>query len=210
MSETTEYDAAPTDPDVGADETQDPGSIIDTILELDQLLSADVRRAEQTFRLFRRGDLLAVITDLEDQLAAITDELGRPTGGDDSLADAGQARSLALQIQDARTAYYKESGNIRLYQLDPDEWEAFRTKWKKELDKPDGPGTIFWNALIAETVSQPKLTQTQVIKMRQLYGGPQLDKLGSACWQLNTQAGASIPKSPRSSAVLKRLELETN
>lgn len=210
MTETTHFDV-PDDVDPTADEHHDePGSIIDTILELDQLLSADVRRAEGTFRLFRRGDLLAVITDLEDQLAAITDDMGRPVTDDDSLADSGQARSLALQIQATRKAYAAASGNIRLTQIDPDEWEAFRTKWKRELEKPEGPGTNFWNALIAETVSQPKLTQTQVIKMRQLYGGPQLDKLGQACWQINTQAGASVPKSPLSSLVLKRHELETN
>lgn len=208
--------AAPTVDEIAAAapaDAEELGSIVDTILELDQLLSADVRRAEDVFRLYRRGDLLAKITELHEWLAALTDDMGRPLspGDEEALGEGGQVRALALELEETRKQCLRESGLVRLLQLEADDWEAFKTKWKSELAKPEGPATRMWNALIAATISEPAgVTDTSVIKMRQLYGAPQIDALGKACWDINTQAGVSVPKSPLSSLVLKRLEHETN
>lgn len=192
-----------------AAETDALGSIVDTILDLDQLLSADVRRAEDTYRLYRRPDLQAEITALEEQLDAMTDALGNPIEADVGLGEGAGAHTIALRIQELRRQYMAASGLVRLRQMDGDEWEAFKIKWKTEIATGDMSLKLA-NALVAATVVEPSLSVTNVIKLRQLYGATQTDELAKACWRVNTQEGVSVPKSPLSSHVLKQQERATN
>lgn len=208
MAVTPDFPVPDQDTDFDSDTV---ASIVDTVLGLDELLSADVRRAEDTHRFFRRADLQAEINDLSEQLASITDELGRTLDTvDASLGEDNAARTLALKIQQLRRDYYAASGVVRLRQMESDEWEGFRTTWKDDLNKAAGPGLKMWNALIAKTVIQPDLTVDAVIKMRTIYGAPAMDTLAQKCWDLNAEAGVSVPKSLSSSLVLARLARETN
>lgn len=209
-------------------------AFINDFLELDQILAGDVRRAEDTHRIFLRPDLLAEISALEDKLETLVEEDDTEIEGialkPDPLAASGEralgeeptkeparktspvseaAKTLVAEIAAVQAEYRKHSGLLRLRQLDGDEWEEFRTHWRKDLDKGTGdlPQT-FWNQLISKTVIQPAMTVDQVAKMRKSYGEPQVNLLGRRCFALNTQGGVSVPKSRLSSDVQRLLARE--
>jgi hypothetical protein len=220
---------AGTDPDLGA--TPPPGlpplgqpngteepvvtppkvSIVDTILDLDALMSADVRRAEGTARFALRPDLEADIDELEAELEQLTDRQGNPLPTPDravgEVGDDGEpvrtAYDVALEIQTKRAELGASFKSVRMRQIPDEDWLAFEARWKKATD--DGPPypVQFWNELIAMSAFLPKIPIERLPGMRKKLGHPPMDVLGKKAWEVNAIAGVSIPKSPLSSAVLK-------
>jgi hypothetical protein len=185
----------------------DPRSIVDTILNLDEILSGDVRRAEKTVYIYVRPDLAADIEELDAELATLIDDRGNPLEVDEALASEGRtARDVALEREAKASEMAASRRAIRLRQMPENEWSVFR---EKHLN--DGDSTIsdeVWNKLIAASAIAPRMNEEQVAQLRGKIGHPQLDVIASGSWDVNIRGGVSIPKSSISSVVLRRTRHE--
>jgi hypothetical protein len=197
------------------------GSVVDNLLSLDALLSADVRRAEKTFRFCTRPDLEADMEDTQAQLEALVDSDGRPRKSvDAALAsdddDSRSAEQLSLDMRRLEREYAAAMAVGRVYQMDEDDWTAFTTQWKSVLaENPPYPAT-FYEALIVRSkarLTDPKtgevgdvFTVEELRTLRKKVGHPAFNGIAQAAWAANTESGVSVPKSSLSSAVLRHIE----
>lgn len=181
-------------------------SIVDSILNLDELLSADVRRAEKMARFCTKSWLEADIDELQAELERLTDNAGNPIPVPDrALGDTTRtAEQVALELQAVQAAYGQAFRSVRMRQVSGTDWTEFKAKHRVVLDAGAPYGDSFWNDLIAVTAHQPKMTVEQVAELRGKLGDPQMDELAQCAWAVNTSSGVSIPKSLLSSHVLKR------
>lgn len=201
MNDTPNPLIQPTTPDLNG------SSIVDTILDLDAFLAGDVRRAEKTARFSTKPWLEADIDALEARLEGITDELGRPVDlpAERAVGDTDHpAYGLAREIQAKRAEYRQSFASVRVRQLPSDDWTAFVAKHKKALDSEPPYPAAMWDELIVACAIQPAFTLDQVRALRSKLGHPQMDVISTACWEVCTSSGVSVPKSLRSSRVLKR------
>ncbi|WP_109507358.1 hypothetical protein [Nocardioides speluncae] len=177
-------------------------SIVDQILDLDKLLSADVRRAERTARFCTAPHLQADIEALEAELETLTDDRGNPLD-EEGMNDSGRtATGVALEIRAKRQEMADAMVSVRMRQLELDQWEAFLTKHRATSGE-ERP-MEFWFELISLSACAPVMTQDQAARLTKKYGRPVLTELSTKAWQVNTESGVSVPKSSRSSAVLRR------
>lgn len=196
----------------------DASSIVDTLLDLDALLSADVRRAEKTFRFCTRPDLEAKMEDLQAELESLVDINGRPKKSvDASMADGSRsATQVSLDIEALEDEYAAAMRVGRVTQMDEDDWAAFTTQWKSVLsDMPPYPPT-FYEALIVRSKAAlvvdgsgrlgSPFTVEQVRTFRKKFGHPAFNAISDAAWRVNNESGVSVPKSALSSAVLRLTE----
>lgn len=182
-------------------------SIVDTILDLDEFLSGDVRLAEKTAYFTTEPQLEAEIDELEAKLSELTDEMGAPIAtGDVSISDGQHpAVQLANEITELRARLHKSRKGVRVRQLPSDEWAAFRTKHKRTLEDVTSPQRqAMWNELIVACAVRPAFTLEKIQKLRKMVGDPQVSQIELACWDVCTESGVSVPKSPLSSRVLKQ------
>lgn len=181
-------------------------SIVDTILDLDELMSADVRRAERTARFCTKPWLEAEIDELLYELEQVTDGQGNPLPAPESAVgeQLRTAQVVALEIQTLQAEMGAAFRSVRMGQLPSDDWQEFRAKWRQVLDKGAPYPNDFYDDLIGEASLRPKITPEQSAVLRTKLGDPQMDELASKAWAVNTESGVSIPKSPLSSHVLRR------
>lgn len=191
-------------------------SIVDTILDLDEFLSGDVRRAEKTARFATKPWLEADIEEREYELAGLVDAQGRVVkNGIDAAVSSGGGRALELatEIQQLQAEYAASFRSIRLGQLPDDDWRAFEHKHRDAMQAA-GQGTpvpkSVWDELITKCALHPKISQAQLDQLRKKVGSPALSDIEQKAWDVNTKSGVSIPKSPISSRVLRQLEPEQN
>lgn len=186
-------------------------SIVDTILNLDELLSADVRRAEKSVTIYLRPDLEGRRDELEEELDLLTDSAGRPLSvADRGLEDGRSYDAVYTEQQDVLREYAASGRRIRFRQMPDDEWDEFLAQ-HKDSDKPGEPRPkSFWNDLIAASAVAPKMTVAQVAEMRKTVGSPPLTLMGNAAWEVNALSGVSIPKSRHSSRVPRQALRETS
>lgn len=177
-------------------------SIVDTILDLDELLSADVRRAEKTARFCTKPWLEADIEELEYELEAMLDENGNALEGQEAAAEA-----KAREIQELRVQYGQAFRSVRMGQLPADKWGEFKAKHRETLDRGAPFPDAFYDELIAASALRPAMPLEKVQHLRTVLGDPQMDELSVKAWQVNAESGVSIPKSPTSSHVLRRARL---
>jgi hypothetical protein len=85
-----------------------------------------------------------------------------------------------------------------------DDWQEFRAKWREVLDKGAPYPNEFYDALIGVSAKTPAITAEKAAQLRTKLGDPQMDALAKAAWDVNTNSGVSIPKSPLSSHVLRQ------
>lgn len=207
MSQTTDTNPF-VKPDSGVDADL---SIISTILDLDELMSADVRLAERTVTIYTRPDLEARIDALEAELEELLGPNGElPSELDASLGDADTARAfeIANEIEAERKAYAASGRQIRVRQLPSDDWTAFRARHKKHFEAGPPYPDEMWSELVSLCAVEPTLSEEQVAKLRKVLGSPVLHMLANVCFSLNTEAGVSVPKSRLSSLVRKQQEPE--
>lgn len=176
-------------------------SIVDNILELNDYMSADVRRAEKTARFCSKPWLEAEIDELVYELESLTDDQGIPIKVEDGARDAV---TVALEIQTKQAEMGAAFVSVRMGQLPSDDWGEFKTKWRAALDKGAPYPNDFYDELIGESSLRPKITAAQSAALRKKLGDPQMDELASKAWVVNAESGVSIPKSPLSSLVLRR------
>jgi hypothetical protein len=182
----------------------DVHSIVDEILNLDDFLSGDVRRAEKVVRICTRPDLEGDIDQLEAELATLVDSNGNPLEIDESLGD-GTARTavvVAMEIEDLQQEMAASMRSIRLRAMPEPEWAAFRETHLKDRD--EGVSDAVWDLMIVACAVAPTISAEQITGMRQRLGHPQIDVIATGAWNVNTKAGVSIPKSSLSSVVLRR------
>lgn len=182
-------------------------SIVDTVLNLDELLAADIRLAEKTYRFSINPALEARMEDLSAELGNLVDAQGRPKATiDASMADgARSAHAVALELEDLEVEYAASMRTGRVRQMDEDDWTAFQTKWKTALnDLPPYP-VEFWEQLIVKCATQPTFTAEQLRQLRKKVGHPAFTAIADSAWAANTQSGVSVPKSSLSSAVLRHI-----
>jgi hypothetical protein len=200
--------AAFTQPDPAA-AVREP-SIVDTILNLDEFLSGDVRLAEKTARFCTKPDLEGTIDELEQQLGLLVDGQGRPAAGSDEAlsgaSTAGQAYDIAQQLHAVRQEYAAAMRSVRLRQLDDTKWQAFRDEhrdaFKTTEQTPERKAML--DQLVVKSSFSPKITLQQLTQMRGRVGAPVIDELVAKAWAANTESGVSVPKSPLSLAVLRQ------
>lgn len=182
-------------------------SIVSTILDLDELMSAEPALAERMVTIYTQPALEAQIDDLEEKLVALLGPEGElpARNADASLGDddAAHAVELAEQIKALQDRYAASARHIRVRQLDSDTWSAFQKKHDKVLKaEPPYPDEM-WTELIAASAVEPTLTLDQIRALRKKLGSPTLHLLANACFNLNTEVGVSVPKSRASSHVLR-------
>lgn len=185
-------------------------SIVDTILDLDELLSADVRRAEKTARFCTKPWLEADIDELEAELAMLLDAQGNPLPTPDRALDGDGVRTaaqVALEIQEKRAEMGQAFRSVRMGQLPSDKWNEFKAKHRATLDKGAPYPDEFYDELIAASALRPPMPLEKVQQLRTVLGDPQMDELSVTAWKVNAESGVSIPKSPTSSHVLRRVQL---
>jgi hypothetical protein len=170
-----------------------------------RLLSGDVRRAEKTARFCSKPWLEADIDELLFELDQLTDSQGNPLpAGEPRSASrpappAGRAGDPDLQAE-----YGAAFVSVRMGQLPSDDWQEFKAKWREVLDKGAPYPNEFYDDLIEVSAKTPKITAAQAAQLRTKLGDPQMDVLAKAAWEVNTNSGVSIPKSPLSSHVLRQ------
>jgi hypothetical protein len=186
-------------------------SIVDTILDLDELLSADVRRAEKTARFCTKPWLEADIDELEAELAILLDSQGNPLPTPDRALEESDsprtAEQVALEIQHLRVEMGQAFRSVRMGQLPDDEWGEFKTKHRETLDKGAPYPNELFDELIAASAIRPPIPIEKVRALRSQLGEPQMSELADKAWLVNTESGVSIPKSPTSLHVLRRAQL---
>lgn len=199
--------------DQTTDVTEQP-SIINEMLDLDDFLATDVRRAEKTEVLYTKPHLEAEIDDLELELQRLTDGSGAlpadeeaavgdvPTGGDRT------AEVVAAEIQAKRREYAESGKKILLRQLASEDWTAFEQQWKTAFDNGAPYPAEMWDDLIAKSAVTPAMPLDKVKALRAKLGHPPLSKIAITCWKLNTEVGVSVPFSRLSSHVLKHKQPE--
>lgn len=194
----------------GLPEALADNEIVKTILDLDELLSADVRLAEKTVVVYLKPWLEADIDALDIELEGLVDDMGRPLADEEESLSGGGGRTaqmVAAERQAKEREYAASGRNIRVKQLEPEEWAAFRKKWRTPMaDATSEQRTEMWNDLIAQCAIAPTISPEKVVEMRRRLGSTQMERVASACWEVNTQSGVSVPKSLISSRVLKRQE----
>lgn len=177
-------------------------SIIDTILNLDEYLSGDVRRAEKISRFAGKPWLEADIDQLVFELQNLVDSDGTALAGQEV-----RAVEVATQIQTKQAEYGAAFVYVRMGQMSSEDWKAFTDTWKDTIGRSGPRPNSFYDALIEGTAIDPKISRAQVEALRKKLGDPQMDVLASDAWEVNANSGVSIPKSQLSSLVLRRAAL---
>jgi hypothetical protein len=113
-------------------------SIVDTILQLNAFMSADVRRAEKTARFCSKPWLEADIDELVFELEGLVDDLGNPLpAGEHAIGEQVRTpEQVALEIQTLQAEMGAAFVSVRMAQLPSDDWQEFRTKWRKVIEGP--------------------------------------------------------------------------
>ncbi|MEV5001940.1 hypothetical protein [Nocardioides sp. LML1-1-1.1] len=184
-------------------------SVINEMLDLDDLLASEVRRAEKLFPLYTKPHLEAEIDVLQVELESVTDGSAAVPAddeaavGDDTPHDGRSAEVIAREIQAKRQEYAASRRMIRLRQLTSEDWLAFEQDWKKTLDKGAPYPPEMWDAVIAASAVAPEMPVDKVRALRKKLGNPPLYELAMEAWKLNTEGGISVPFSRLSSHVLR-------
>jgi hypothetical protein len=190
----------------------DQPSIVDTILRLDEFMSAEVRLAERTARFATKPDLEADIENLEAELDSLVDDQGRPItpAGEQSLDQEGgrTAAVVAAEIQALEEEYAASFRSIRLRQLNGDDWPAFKAEWREAIEGDDEvKRNEMLDALVVRCAIAPQLTPEAWAGLRPRIGGFAVEIVRRVAWGVNAGSGVSVPKSQLSSAVLRRQRL---
>lgn len=181
-------------------------SIVDTILNLDEFLSGDVRRAETTARFCTRPELEAAMEDLNAELDSLTDSQGRPLPVvDEDLAGGGRsALVVASEIKTLQQEYAAAMRSVRMRAMGEDDWTAFQARHKKAIEEGVPYPLEFWEDLIVRSAAAPKFTAETLRDFRSKVGHAVFDEMANKAYRVNTMSGVSIPKSFLSSAVLRQ------
>ena len=182
-----------------ADSSPAEPSVADVILDLDAFMSSDIRRAEKVAYVVTRADLEARLDELDHELETLTDDHGRPLqpAGEQSIGEAtGRTYETVKAERDhVRSKMIASKRGFRLLQMKGDDWQAFRTKWRKAFDTGTPYPDALWNEMVAAClVLNTPTTPEAVGKLRGILGAAPLAELEYKAWQVNANSGIDIPK----------------
>lgn len=204
MSQHDEALAPASAPAIQLDDEQQ--SIVDTILDLNAFLSADVRRAEKTAPFSTKPHLEAKLDELDRELHLLAGA-SAARGVDEPLAAGGRtARVVALQRQAIAAEMQAAMMGVRFKALSAEDWEAFEATHKKVLDDREADKAAVLDELVVLCAEAPKISAEQLAQLRQKAGITQIVTLRDYAWAVNNKAGVSVPKSQLSSDVLRHAE----
>lgn len=190
-------------------------SVINEMLDLDDLFASEVRRAEKLFPLYTKPHLEAEIDGLLLELQGVSDgsaaDPADPADPADEERAVGEHRAasertaevITREIEAKRREYAASRRMIRLRQLPSEKWLAWEQQWKDALDKGPAYPPEMWDSLISVSAVEPELPVESVKALRGKVGYPPLAALADVAWKLNTEGGVSVPFSQRSSRALK-------
>lgn len=186
-------------------------SIVNDILQLDEFLSGDVRRARKSAIFYTKPDLEAQLDSLDSEVDSLTDAQGRPRPVTDQSLDGGtrSLQTVLLEREQVAAELLASRVRVEMEQLDEDDWAALMVKHKKTLDE-DAPGPFspeLYEDVITQSAVAPRMTVEQLRDLRKKVGRPVFDTLFSTAWAVNTRSGVSVPKSLLSSAGLRQPQL---
>ncbi|VXC44082.1 hypothetical protein [Nocardioides sp. AX2bis] len=208
----------------GTDTTAVPDltpSIVDTILNLDDFLSGDVRLAERSALFALRPDLEARIEELDTELFGLTDSRGNVLGTGEVDAEATvstgtgtqRAFEVARELLAVQQEYARSFVSVRMRQMDSDAWPALKKKHERAIETMRTEKTFgkdLADALILACAIRPIFTPEQLAAFRKRVGDPVMQTLAGTAWGVCESSGVSVPKSQLSSLVLKRQEHAAN
>lgn len=176
-------------------------SIVDTILDLDALLSAEIRRPERLAPICTSPDLEAELDRLDAELAAAP-----RNAGPDTPLGAGQrlAHTVAVERDQVAAQMQASIKHVRLRALDADAWDAFEAKHKAVIANPETDNGPMLDELVVLCAVQPTISPAQLAQLRKGLGVRAIAELRSVAWAVNNESGVSVPKSLSSSAALRR------
>lgn len=173
-------------------------------------LLKSARLPERSVSICLRGDLVADIEVLEQELAKLVEE--RVTNG--RVATSPQPRlDKAAEIQAKKAEMAESTIAFRVRALVPKKWRALTAKHQNKdggLDllglmgdaipvsvvEPDDLDTEDWARLMGGTIEE----DGETVEVEAVIPASELGKLIDAVWDLNMR-GVSVPKSPLASAV---------
>jgi hypothetical protein len=182
-------------------------SIIDTILDLDAYLSADVRRAEKTAPFSTKPHLEAQLDVLDRELQLLAGGNSTARQLDEPLGAGGRtARVVAQERQAVAAEMLAAMKGVRFRALSTEDWEAFEAKHKQVLDNPEADKNELLDELIVLCAVAPAISAKKLVALKGLIGITQTIVLRNTAWDVNTKVGVSVPKSQLSSDVLRHAE----
>lgn len=174
----------------------------DEPLSLDDLIDA-AELPGRVVSVCLRGDLVAQIEDLDAQLVEKR-KLGQ------TLADAGDARLLAEQIEQLRAEMQRHSVQFHLRGLTRPEKQALEAKHPprdgNDNDKAMGFNEeTFYVPLIRACLVEPEISDAQWAKLEPRLSDGQIEELARAAWHVTTGA-VRVPFSSAAFKTLRRSE----
>lgn len=198
----------------GSDETPSPaqpvnlGSLttnaVETVLDLDEVMS-QARLVEKKGSICYRGDLQAEYDELQEELASLVDEHGRPLSDDDEtvLSDVSRAEEINGRLMELHGELKAATRYVLFRALPDDEWQSWdraQRDAKGDFKDVDASNTD----LIARCAVEPKMTVAQVEGLRKKLGAPSIAALANAAFRACTTGGVDVPKLPRFSPSQRR------
>lgn len=184
-------------------------SIIDTILDLDALLSADIRRPEKLARIALRPDLEADLDHVDaliDRAAQDLRAAAKVKAADAGLGEGGQAHGDPAGLLQRRRAIAAEMHEntfaVRLRAMPGEAWDSFEAEHKATILDRDADRGPMLDALVVACAIAPKIDAKQMAKLRQGLSPVALAELRNTAWLVNNQSGVDVPKSSSSFGAL--------
>jgi hypothetical protein len=177
---------------------------IENVLTLDAIISG-ARLPERTVRIYKRGDLLGQLDDVEGRLEELVDEDGEPFDQDLAIGEESEYSQLVRLSRAIRAELAKDSFAFRVRAMGSSKWKVFVEKWKDTKTGTFKEGMS--DALIIESAVSPVIPdQASLDRFREAYAHTQTNAVFQAAFIANTKTGLDIPKLPDSLVALKHEE----
>lgn len=177
---------------------------LENVLTLDGIISG-TRLPERTVRIYKRGDLLGQLDDVEGRLEELVDDEGEPLEEDLGLGEQSEIVTLTQRSRLLRTELAKDSFGFKVRAMGSTKWKQFVAQWEdpKTRGFKDGMNDAL---IIASAASPPIPDAASLERFRDAFNHNQISAVFQAAWIANTKSGLDIPKLPDFLAAQKHEE----
>lgn len=188
----------------GSGDADTATSIIDTVLDLNAFMAADIRLPARTTYVQTRPHLFARRDELIEELKRYVDDRGNLVGDE---AAAGERDGTVVMadlkvIQDALDAG-RAAGKVIVEKMSTAAWDAFGKRFADELDE-QRLTLEMRRQLVVDSPTTPAIDETAYDWIREHWGDPAIGAISDAAWDANTATGADQGKSPLYSLVQRQ------
>ncbi|MCZ4497888.1 MAG: hypothetical protein JWQ74_441 [Marmoricola sp.] len=197
--------------DTSTPQTLTDTSIVDTVLDLDEALSGDVRRAERTARFCIKPWLQGDLDELEAELADLVDDRGQPLEkpGDAPLAGGRDYLAVMAEYRAKQEEFVAAMRTVRVQAMEPTAWEAFKAKWAKQIDA-EKMSAAMRKEIVTECAIRPTISLAKYDALMEAFGEASMAAIGRQAWAACDHTGVDVPKSRVFSAVQRQLGPSTS